>query len=116
MSTTTAVPDAGVRRCAVDLSGTATGEVVLRVTGGVPYPMVGELLEGFFRVLDTDAPAVVVDLTGVGLLCSEAAYALSALARWCDRSGRALRLVPSPVVRRKVAVLGLLDAVPLTPS
>ncbi|MDU0288976.1 hypothetical protein [Saccharothrix longispora] len=64
MSATTGSPDTAVRRCGVETFEARAGAVVPRGDGGVPCPVVDDLLENFFRVLDTDAPTVVVDLTG----------------------------------------------------
>ncbi|MFD7658134.1 hypothetical protein ACFV4N_29525 [Actinosynnema sp. NPDC059797] len=107
-------PVLGVRRWSIELDEPDGDAVVLRVAGAVTYSKMTPLSSGFTRLLAVGANTVVVDLTRAYPLCSEAALALVLLASRCDGQGRGLRVVPSSVVRRKLAVLGLLDAIPLT--
>ncbi|WP_143267102.1 STAS domain-containing protein [Amycolatopsis thailandensis] len=88
--------------------------VVVRGNGDVDAAGAVTFAVALEKAAASGALTVLVDLTGAGLFCLEAAKALVAHAR--GSNGYRLMLNPSPAVRRKLSLLGLTGLIRQTGS
>ncbi|MDQ7807581.1 anti-sigma factor antagonist [Amycolatopsis sp. A133] len=99
---------------------TVTGPLAAVVTLTAYGPLDEAAVAGLSTATDAalqraadDTGCVVVDLTAVTYLAMEALQQLALLARACRLAGVQLRVLPSPVARRKIVLAGLAEFLPL---
>ncbi|MGV3759879.1 MAG: STAS domain-containing protein [Actinomycetota bacterium] len=92
----------------IDVEPDLSGRVVVRVTGPLDLPEVGDLRAVFANVTSIDGPDVVLDLSAVSFLGSSGMGTIAQLHQELDDAGRHLSLRgASPTIRKAFSITGL---------